>query len=94
MECYLNIKEGLKDKNTVVVPILLECDEYIRIKRALEREKEGNQDYKEMIRRFYSDELDYDRIDISNFYTINTFSEIHKIKNDFAYAFNHYINKY
>lgn len=90
IECYLNIKEGLKDKNTVVVPILLECDEYVRIKRALEREKEGNQDYKEMIRRFYFDELDYDRVDINSIYHLNMNQSIdniiHSIHTIFKYC--------
>lgn len=92
VECYLNIKEGLKDKNTVVFPILLECDEYVRIKRALEREKEGNQDYKEMIRRFYFDELDYDRVDINSIYHLNMNQSIdniiHSIHTIFKYCIN------
>lgn len=52
----------------IVKPIFITCDEYLRLERLLKREHDsGNSNYKEMIRRIYNDNLDYDDEILSEF---------------------------
>ena len=46
--------------SSLMVPFYFQVDDYIRLKRALERERKNNGQYKEMCRRFLSDATDFD----------------------------------
>ena len=60
--------------NNVVVPIYFDTDEYIRLQRAISREKlEKEPKYDEVCRRFLADKIDYTKDKINKYlpYIIN-----------------------
>jgi guanylate kinase len=58
LESYIQVKEYFS--TCIVVPILIELDDGIRLQRALEREmRQENPKYEEMCRRFLADASDF-----------------------------------
>ena len=58
VESYISMKEYLGEDR--VIPIYIECEDGLRLQRALDRERAGNKpDYKEMCRRFLADSEDF-----------------------------------
>jgi guanylate kinase len=57
------IRTLLKDNRLKVQPVYIDCSDKIRLLRAFSREK--NPDYKEICRRFLTDEKDFSNIDFN-----------------------------
>ena len=58
LESFISMKKYMGEGR--VFPIYIECDDGVRLQRALNREKKSNSpDYKEMCRRFLSDSEDF-----------------------------------
>lgn len=72
LEAYRKLREYYG--NEVVIPVMIELDDGIRLQRALDREKqEEHPKYEEMCRRFLADSEDFAKEKISNMGISRTF---------------------